>query len=92
MPTKDDRYSGLPVRIAKAARRRDEVNSVLRAACEVEYPVGSVVRVTLGRAEVTGRVVRHSDWDFGTVFIENVDTGKVRKFYATYHRAAVVER
>lgn len=49
------------------------------------FPVGTEVLVTLGRARVHGRVTSVSDYywcDAGVVFIENVATGKARKFWS----------
>jgi hypothetical protein len=57
----------------------------LAAAVRREFPVGSRVRVTLGRAEVEGLVIRSgrdSQYQPDEVVIRNVVTGKERKFTA----------
>lgn len=84
-----DRYDGIPPRIARAARARDVANQTLLAALRETYPIGAEVTVHLGRSDVRGVVTGHSEWDFGTVLIVNSETGKDRKFYGTFHKAAV---
>lgn len=58
----------------------------LQAATQRTFPIGTFVDVTLGRSRVHGKVTGHSSsWWYETdyVYIDNVETGKPRKFCAT---------
>jgi hypothetical protein len=65
--------------------RYERAAEALVKSAEICYPIGSVVEVTLGIARIRGRVVAHgtSWYDPDSVQIENVLTGKRRRFSAT---------
>jgi hypothetical protein len=80
-----------------AARQRfDNAAKELVAATQRALPVGTDVVVSLGRARVRGRVTQSGGSWWSTpdaVWIENITTGKRRKFCATFisHDLLVVD-
>lgn len=74
-------------RIATAQRQIDAWSESLIAATRDAYPVGARVSVKLGRATVTGRVIRSGGetyYEPSLVVIENEVTGKTRQFSAAH--------
>lgn len=58
----------------------------LMLATQKAFPIGTIVRVTLGRNRIEGEVIGHSEsWWYHPdyVRIRNTSSGKIRKFSAT---------
>jgi hypothetical protein len=72
--------------VERAATALRHAQDELRRAVAAAYPIGTIVRVDLGRARVRGRVTGFSRWDPETVCIVNLDTLKPRAFCATFSR------
>lgn len=80
-------------RIAAAHKQYVQAAQALVVAVEEEIPIGSVIEVNLGRSLVRGEVKSAGGcwwYDPAKVVIENVDTGKIRKFSATDDSCAMV--
>lgn len=79
--------------IAAAHAAVETAQARLRRAITKAFPVGAHVLVTLGghlvHGEVTGYGPDWSDLSVSDVYIRNVETGKSRRFSATYHEAKV---
>ena len=70
-------------RIEAAKKAHKGTGEALIEAVRQEYPVGSVVSVTIGNATFDAEIVRHSDsWWYcpGEMVGRNLRTGKLRKF------------
>lgn len=90
----DEKQKNALRRVAEIEKQRQALNEELhRIVCEA-FPIGCVVTVRLGRAEVTGPVVNHSRWAWsspGRIYVRNASTGKVREV-APYDLAQQLRR
>jgi hypothetical protein len=71
-------------RIKEAKARYEAAAKALVEAVKEEYPVGSIVNVTIGRATFDVEIVGYSDcwWYYPEgLFGRNLFTGKLRKFH-----------
>jgi len=84
----------IPASIVKARRAYQRAAEALSAATKRAYPVGAVVTVRLGRSTVTGVVLSAGSaywWhEPDRVWIENIKTGKSRKFTASGYATEVI--
>lgn len=71
--------------IRTANTRYESAAKALVRACEVSVPVGTTIKVTIGKSVVRGKVVSSSGcwWSNpGQMVVENERTGKHRSFNA----------
>lgn len=81
-------------KMLQAKKRYEATRNAISRAVRKHYPVGSKVRVELGRAVVDGIVETHGvEWcEPEMVGIRNIATGKRRRFNALYDEARLLRR